>query len=207
MYVKYEGTTPFGFRENLDENGNCEGKTMQINCKNEYLEKAKEIDRFFIDAFYEHKWDLSDKVPISSIEGYDNHGQGGLWKRICKNPYKVNKNTKERVYLSYPPKMEFGLFYRGKHIETKFFTSEAEKLPSDSEIGPHCQVKFIAAWFSLSRGTFGLSLKPKLMQIMIKEFENIFDECQLYEDINIELHDPLTRLELNYLSPYPIPDR
>lgn len=52
MYVKYEGTTPFGLRENLDEDGNCGGKTMQINCGNEYLDKAEQLDRFFTNAFY-----------------------------------------------------------------------------------------------------------------------------------------------------------
>ena len=36
------------------------------------------------------------KIPKISIEGYDEHGQGGLWRRICKDPYRVNKDTKER---------------------------------------------------------------------------------------------------------------
>ena len=39
------------------------------------------------------------------------------------------------------------------------------------------QVKFIAAWFSLTKGTFGLTLKPKL--IRFKERENPFNECLL----------------------------
>ena len=51
-------------------------------------------------------------------------------------------------------------------------------------IGPFSKVKFLAAWFSLSRGTFGLTLKPKLMQIMYRERENIFDECSL--ECNLE---------------------
>lgn len=93
--------------------------------------------------------------------------------------------------------MEFALFYGGKHIETKFFTPERKKLPSHSEIGPYCQVNFIAAWFSLSRGTFGLTLKPKLTQIMVvKEFKNRFDECLLLdEDDNYE---PYTRFILPF---------
>lgn len=52
MYVQYEGTTPFVLKENLDENGNCEGKTLQINCENKYLDKAKELDRFFMNVFF-----------------------------------------------------------------------------------------------------------------------------------------------------------
>ena len=51
-----------------------------------YLEKAQELDQFFINAFYENKWGLNHNVPKSSIEGYDEHGEGGLWKRICKDP-------------------------------------------------------------------------------------------------------------------------
>jgi len=32
---------------------------MQINCEDQYLEKAKELDQFFIDAFYKYKWSLN----------------------------------------------------------------------------------------------------------------------------------------------------
>ena len=33
MYVKYEGFTPFGFKENFDNEGNYQGTSMQINCE------------------------------------------------------------------------------------------------------------------------------------------------------------------------------
>ena len=46
MYVKYEGVTPFGLKENFDKDGNYQGTSMQINCEDEYLQKAKELDRF-----------------------------------------------------------------------------------------------------------------------------------------------------------------
>ena len=61
------------------------------------------------------------------------------------------------------------------------FTWSGEKLPNDSELGPNSRVKFIAAWFSLTRGTFGLTLKPKLMQVNLKR-ENQFDTCLLSDD-------------------------
>ena len=121
MYVKYEGLTPFGLKENFDKDGNYQGTSMQINCEGQYLQKAKELDQFFINAFYENKWGLSHNVPKSSIEGYDEHGQGGLWKRICKDPYRVNGDTKEREYLDYPSKMEFTLFYKNDKLETNIF--------------------------------------------------------------------------------------
>jgi len=59
---------------------------------------------------------------------------------------------------------------------------EKVKLDIDTKIGPKSEVKFIAAWFSLSRGTFGLTLKPKLMQVMFKEKENIFQQCLFDSD-------------------------
>ena len=57
-----------------------------------------------------------------------------------------------------------------------------KKLPNDSEICPRSRVKFVAALFSLTRGTFGLTLEPKLMQIMFKPEENHFDTCLLDSD-------------------------
>ena len=177
MYVKYEGIAPFGLRENFDKDGNYQGTSMQINCGDKYLEKARELDAFFIDTFYEKKWGLNKNIPLLHIEGYDSHGQGGLWKRICKDAYRVDKETKEREYLDYPSKMEFTLFYKNDSLQTTMFSWSGEKLPNDSEIGPHSRVNFIAAWFSLTRGTFGLTLKPKLMQVKFRKEENQFDIC------------------------------
>ena len=190
MYVKYEGIAPFGLRENYDKDGKYLGTSMQINCEGEYLEKAKELDNFFINAFFENKWGLNLNIPLQHIMGYDEHGQGGLWKRICKDSYKVDKETKEREYLDYPSKMEFTLFYKGDSLQTTFFTWEGIKLdydpdkgyPVNYELGPHSRVKFIAAWFSLTRGTFGLTLKPKLMQVKFKKENNQFEFCILDED-------------------------
>ena len=105
MFVKYEGIAPFGLKENFDKDGNYQGTSMQINCKDKYLEKAKELDTFFINTFFENKRGLSKNIPILNIEGYDGHGQGGLCKRLCKDPYKVDKETKEREYLDYPSKV------------------------------------------------------------------------------------------------------
>ena len=88
--------------------------------------------------------------------------------------------------------MEFSSFYKEDKIQTKFFSFNGEKLSPETKTGPFSRVKFIAAWFSLSRGNFGLTLKPKLMQIMFHERENIFDNCLLEleerenEDCNLE---------------------
>ena len=176
LFVKYEGYTPFGLKENYDKDGNYQGTSMQISCDGEYLEKAKELDQFFIN--YIHSKEKAKKIPREAVAGYDRHGQGGSWKRICKKPYKMNDN--ERVYLDYPSKMEFTLFYRNDRLGTSFFTWDREKIEYESvSIGPRSIVKFIAAWFSLTTGTFGATLKPKLMQVTFKEEENLFNKFLL----------------------------
>ena len=196
MYVKYEGVTPFGIQENFDNDGNFQGSSLQINCEDKYLEKAKELDKFFINAFYENKWGLNRNIPKSLIVGYDKHGQGGLWKRICKDPYRVDKETKEREYLDYPSKMAFSLYYKNDTLQTNVFTWEGDKLANDYPIGLYSRVKFIAAWFSLSRGSFGLTLKPKIMQIKYKAENTQFESCLI--DSDEENSEPAVALNPNF---------
>ena len=103
----------------------------------------------------------------------------------------MNGDNKEREYLHYPSKMEFTLFYKndkssdsrtGHKLETTIFVRDGKKkIPNDTETGPRSRVKFVAALFSLTRGIFGLTLKPKLMQIMFKPEENHFDTCPFEE--------------------------
>ena len=179
LYVKYEGVTPFGIQENYDKEGNFYGVSMQINVSEEYARKAQELDEFFMKAFLQNKWGLNKNIKVDAIRGYDQHGEGGLWKRILKKPYQMKDN--EREYLDYPSKMEFALYYKGDKVQTKIFNWNSEPIPSEkyTEVSPQSEVKFIAAWFSLSRGTFGLTLKPKLMQVRFRERENPFNNCLL----------------------------
>ena len=179
LYVKYEGVTPFGIQENYDKEGNFYGVSMQINVSEEYARKAQELDEFFMKAFLQNKWGLNKNIKVDAIRGYDQHGEGGLWKRILKRPYRMNEN--EREYLDYPSKMEFALYYKGDKVQTKIFNWNSEPIPSEkyTEVSPQSEVKFIASWFSLSRGTFGLTLKPKLMHVRFRERENPFSECLL----------------------------
>ena len=131
---------------------------------------------------------IKKKIPREAVSGYDEHGQGGSWKRICKKPYKIV--DEERVYQDFPSKMEFNLFFRNDRIATKFYTWDGEKkLEYESvKIGPNSKVKFIASWFSITTGTFGATLKPKLMQASYQEVEDIFDNFILddeEEDLSI----------------------
>ena len=178
LFVKYDGYTPFGLNEKYDKNGEYQGTSMQINCDGEYLEKAKELDQFFIDYLHSLK---VKKAPREAVAGYDEYGQDGSWKRICKKPYKMVDN--ERKYLDYPSKMEFSLFYRNDRLDTKFFTWDRKKIEYESvKIGPRSRVKFIASWFSLTTGTFGATLKPKLMQLAFREEEDLFNNFILDEN-------------------------
>ena len=93
LFVKYKGYTLFGLKENYGKNGEYQNTSMQINCDGEYLEKAKELDQFLIK--YIHSLN-SKKIPREAVAGYDEHGQGGSWKRICKKPYKIVDEA--RVY-------------------------------------------------------------------------------------------------------------
>ena len=176
LFVKYEGFTQFGSREKYDEDGKYQGTSMQINCEGEYLKKAKELDQFFID--YIHSFN-DEEIPREVVEGYDEYGQGGSWKRICRKPYIIV--NEKRMYTDYPSKMEFNFFYRNDKLFTTFFTWDKEKIETE-EIGPRNTVKFIAAWFSITTGNFGATLKPKIIQVTFLEEENIFDKFLLDDD-------------------------
>ena len=124
LYVKYEGVTPFGIQENYDKEGKFYGVSMQINASEEYAQKAQELDEFFMKAFFQNKWGLNKNIKAEAIRGYDQHGEGGLWKRILKKPYRMNEN--EREYLDYPSKMEFALYFKSDKLQTKIFNWKSE---------------------------------------------------------------------------------
>ena len=102
----------------------------------------------------------------------------------------MKEDTKEKEYLDYPPKMEFTLFYKNDKLETTIFDWDGKRLPNGTGIGLRSKVKFVAALFSLTRGTFRLTLKPKLMQIIFKPQENHFDTCLFEETDDEETEKP-----------------
>ena len=124
---------------------------------------------------------MNKNIPIQHIQGYDEHGQGGLWKRICKAPYKLKGN--EREYLDYPSKMEFNFWYKDDEMQTIIFNESGKKIDNDlvKFMKPYSKVKFVAAWLSLCRGTFGLTLKPKIVQIKFNNVDDIFKKCLLLD--------------------------
>ena len=149
-----------------------------------YLIKARELDDFFINKCIENSVLLglggskTQKVDLSSIAGYDDKGEKGKWKRILKYSYKIDKNTKERVYKDYPPRMEFNV---PKSI-CKFFDEEGKPTYA-SELTNWSKISVLAMWGSVALGTWGASIKPKAQQIKVFKNENLVtDECLLESD-------------------------
>jgi len=177
LFVKYKGITPFALVENFDKGNNYQGTSMSINRQDQYLEKAQELDKFFNDAFYKYKWSLNKNIPKTAIDGYE-LGESGLWKRISKKPYKVNEGG-IREYLDYPLRMDFSLFYKNDRLEKQFFSWDKTKLDIDTKIGPKSEVKFVTLTLS---GHIWVTLKPKFMQIIFREPENVFDKCLFDSD-------------------------
>ena len=62
---------------------------------------------------------MNKNIKEEAIHGYDQYGEGGLWKRILKKSYRLKENVRE--YLDYPSKMEFALFYQKEKLKTKNF--------------------------------------------------------------------------------------
>ena len=94
MFFKYEGFTPFGLKENFDKEGNYQGTSMQINCEGEYLRKARELDQFFFNAFYENKWGLKKiylKVILKGIMNMVKMGYGKEFVKILIELIKILK--------------------------------------------------------------------------------------------------------------------
>ena len=96
-------------------------------------------------AFLQNKWGLNKHIKAEAIRGYDQYGEGGLWKRILKNPYRMKENARE--YLDYPSKMEFALYFQKERLKTKIFDVKSQPVEYYTEEGPQSQVKFIVLGF------------------------------------------------------------
>ena len=151
-----------------------------------YLEKANELDEFFINQCIENSinWGLGGSKNInidrSTIAGYDEEGRGdkGKWKRLLKYSYKIDKNTKEKNYLDYPPRMEFNI----PDKTCKFFDQDG-KPTCASQLIKFTKISVLAMWGSIAIGTFGASIKPKAQQIKVFNNEYLVnDECLLEDE-------------------------
>ena len=200
LYVRYDGRiSPFGLSTNKDTNGNITGYYTSISLKKNdpYLEKARELDEFFIDQCIENSlvWGLggskTKKINRSTIAGYDEEGRGdkGKWKRILKYSYKIDKNTKERIYLDYPPRMEFNV------QKCKFFDEDGKPCCA-TQLTNFTKISVLAMWGSVALGTWGASIKPKAQQIKVFNNENLVnDECLLEEEAGEEAGGDFVELE------------
>ena len=218
LYVRYESRTcPFGVSTNTQKDTNyvdgerITGYSTSISMLKDYetdpyYMKMREIDNFFIDKCVENSciWGLGGTKtrPISRdvVEGYDDKGADGKWKRMIKYAYKKNQKTNEREYLDYAPRLEFGIpngkfeevvlsdgkVQQSAEFKPGFFDENGEIIKpvnteNMSEVLPNwSKITVLAQWGSVTQGTYGASLKPKIHQVRIfprEELKN--DVCLL----------------------------
>ena len=249
LYVKYGARVcPFGVSTSNEEKPEYKGRytdgkkitgySTSISfykdpAKDPYYIKAQELDEFFMEKCLENSmnWYLggSKVKPMGrdAIEGYDDRGWNGKWKRLIKWSYKVDKTTKERVYLDYPPRMEYGiptvggainespgeggLMHQSAIFKTVFFNAEGSRLdPVHSDDGADALPKFsrtaiMAQWSSITQGTYGASLKPKVLQVRVYPSEGLpnTDECLLDDEEEAEdLPDMLGGVPVELVTGY-----
>jgi hypothetical protein len=224
LYVRYSARTcPFGISTSTEKKDEYLGKytdckkitgySTSVSCLKEYendpyYQKAVELDEFFMLRCHENAmlWHLGGTAtkPLSfdAIEGYDERGCDGKWKRMLKWSYKKNPQG-EREYLDYPPRLEFGIpttsmtEHQGKDgvmiqeaiFKTVFFDTTGTKLDSVNSLdGSTALPKFsrlatLSQWSTITQGTYGASLKPKAQQFRVFPSETLAtDECLLNDD-------------------------
>jgi len=218
LYVRYpRRVTPFGVSTNKEKpkvQGDPEkltGFTTTVSCHKEYAhdplyQKAQELDEMFINACVNNSqlWGLggSKTKPISRdvIEGYDDKGDKGKWKRLLKWSYKVDQKTQEKQYLEYAPRLELAISANIKgepgketaEFTVPFFNHEGTKISekvTDSNIDEilpkFSELALVANWGNLTQGTYGCTLKPRAEQIRIYPRDELpNDECLINDDDN-----------------------
>lgn len=230
LYVRYAArTAPFGIGSNTEEKPEYKGVYpdskkitgfgIGVSCLKEYEEdpyylKGQELDAFFMKACHENAqpWGIGSKsTTFAMIEGDDHAGHFGKWKRLLKWSYKTDKQTKERTYLDYPPRFEFGVptvsmtedTIDGVKVQDAvfkpvFFDLNGDKLDPVrySEVGSalpkFSRVSVLAQWSTITIGTYGATMKPKVQQFKVFPSESLAtDECLLNdeEDDDGEEHD------------------
>lgn len=216
LYVRYPRmVTPFGVSENTDKDKKTgkekiTGHSLSLSFGKEYTSdphfaKAQEIDEFFIDACVKNSvaWNLGGSAtkPIArdSIEGYDDHGANGKWKRLIKWSYKKNASTNEREYLQYPPRLEVSMpaAISGEFKEdqtSKFtvpmFDESGAKITYDvtgeninSVIPKWSEASTLTRWSNLTQGTYGCTMKPSAEQLRVYPRVDLpVDACLLGDD-------------------------
>lgn len=230
LYVRYTArTTPFGISTSNEEKPEYKGKypdgkapntgkkitgySTSITCLKEYENdpyylKAVELDEFFMQECHKNamRWHLggTSTKPLSfdTVEGYDDKGADGKWKRLLKWSYKKDSQG-QREYLPYPPRLEFGIptasttEYQGPEgllvqeavFKTVFFDTTGAKLDpvksldSDTVLPKFSRIGVLSQWSSITQGTYGASLKPKAQQFRVFPSESLAtDECLLNDD-------------------------
>jgi hypothetical protein len=232
LYVKYGAKTcPFGLSEGKElkdeyqgiypDKKKITGYSTSISCAKEYendpyYKKAAELDDFFMKACHENamSWHLGGTrtVPMDfrAIQGYDDRGCEGKWKRFLKWSFKKDDQG-ERIYQDYPPRLEFGipttsmtesigpdgLKVQEAVFKPVFFDVQGDNLgpvcsqDKDDALPKFCRVAVLAQWSTITQGTYGATLKPKAQQFRVYPNESLaVDECLLNDDDEEEYDVP-----------------
>lgn len=194
------------------------GYSMSVSLEKDfesdpYYEKARELDEFFIDQCVKNcwKWGLggtkTKPVARDVVSGYDDKGDNGKWKRFLKYAYKKNDDG-EKVYQDYPPRFDFGVPCSVEEVDVdgqkgffaKFkasFFDESGQIIKDVDsdnvemILPNwSQTSELTRWSTIALGTYGASLKPKLVQVRIFPGETLnTNDCLLGDDEDEDFND------------------
>lgn len=239
LYVRYPRTiAPFGIGQNTEmgNDQNVTGYTLSLSFGKDYLEdavykKAQELDEFFMDKCHENSlpWGLGKNLPRDRLEGLDEYGDKGIWKRLVKWSSRINPQTKEKIYnLDYPPRMEIAVpavlteaptdenpFNKDSRFTSTFFDESGNKFSgvdgdNYTEVCPKfSDVSTLASWPRLTQGSYGITMKPQSKQLRVYPREELpNDECLLGEEggeDNDELGDDALDGEVRQLTSVPVP--
>lgn len=218
LYVRYpRRVVPFGVGKNTEKPKNksdpekLTGHTLALSCNKSYesdalYQKADELDQFFIESCISNSfaWGLggSKTKPIAreSVEGYDDKGHKGMWKRLLKWSSKTDPTTQEKTYLDYPPRVELAVSANikgdaGEETATftvPFFDHNGDKVKGtvddsnvDDVLPKFSEVSAVANWGNLTQGTYGCTLKPRAEQLRVYPRDELpSDECLIDDDDN-----------------------
>src|SRR3989344_9185987 len=111
-------TVLFGATPNTELNGTkITGYSVQLSFGKDYendplFQKCQQLDEYFVETCINNSvlWGLggTPKKPVGRevIEGDDDRGLNGKWRRLVKWAAKKDKTTNECAYLDYPPRFE-----------------------------------------------------------------------------------------------------
>lgn len=180
-----------------------------------YFKKAQEFDQLMIDMCVKNsvKWTGKRlKRPIIAGDDEDEErirGYGSLYKRMVKYSYKKNEDDEKVVNYDFAPGLVFGFKTRANDktaadgtkeayhtFITKFFDDNHQQVigVDSTNVETVCpkrsEVKIVASWDSVYIGAAAISMKPKIIQIVVTPELSMENEDCLFGDGGFEEDGP-----------------